>query len=472
MQIESRKPDWIILASIILASFFIVAGPIARAFYHIEVDYNEGWNAYNAQAATHAALYSPKYSWTTVNYPAVSFYLIGYLSRFLGDPVMIGRLLSLVALLISCVLVALIIKRVTTRWGPAIFGASFCLGLIGATAPVYIAMDDPQMLAHPFFLFGLFLYLGGPVSDAIIFTISALFVLGGNIKHNLIPAPIALFVDLLLVSKAKAVRFVLFSGVFLAASIIISQRVGGAYFVSKILTPRVYSIRQALLATAHAYGYIQIPLIISGAWAIRQLPSKKLRVIAFYFFASLLIGIAFAGGDGVGVNAYFDNFLAISIIMGIVLDSLSEANISLLQRGSPWRSVLPLFLFVGVLFAHLNTGHIIDRRRFDELGSEERQFKQEVDILAAQPGPALCESPLRCFYAGKPFVFDEFNSAQLMKFNKLNKQEMLTQIEQRRFGAIQVYNPPSLPNDFMDAINRYYTASWKSSDCVIYTPGR
>ena len=470
MRCKTRVPDWIILASIGLASLFLLAGPFVRAFYRIEIDYNEGWNAYNAQAATHSALYSPKYSWTTVNYPAGSFYLIGYLSRSLGDPVMIGRGLSVISLLISCLFVALIIKRVTAHWGPAIFGASFCLALFCAVAPDYVAMNDPQMLAHPFFLLGLFLYLGGTASKVTIPAVSGIFVLGGNIKHNLLPAPIAVFVDLLAASKAQALRYVVYAAFLITACIVISQRVGGQYFVAKILSPRGYSFRQAFSASLQVYRDIQIPFFASCAWAAWGLRSKKLRVIAIYFFASLLIGIAFAGGDGVAVNTYFDSFLAISIIMGILLDSVWLCKVSVLEQGSAWRCLPPLLLFVGLLFASGNGSNILGPEFLEDLRIRETKFKEQVNILAAQPGPVLCESLLRCYYARKPYVFDPFNSEQLMQFDKLDGREMVRQIEEKKFGAIETGNPSGLGDEFMDAVKRSYKVVREDPDCVIYVP--
>jgi hypothetical protein len=93
---------WVTLAILVafsLATFFL---PTVRAFYRLEINYNEGWNVYNAQAAMqHRPLYPVKYGWTTVNYPFLSFYLVGYASRFIGDYLLTGRLISLVALLLS-----------------------------------------------------------------------------------------------------------------------------------------------------------------------------------------------------------------------------------------------------------------------------------------------------------------------------------------------------------------------------------
>src|SRR5262249_34312764 len=142
-------PDSIVLGVICVFSLITLVYPLAQAFYRFEIDYNEGWNAYNAQAAMHhALLYYPKYAWTTVNYPVLSFYAVGYASRFVGDYVQAGRLICLISFLISCVLVGLIVKRLTGHSAPSIFAASFCLALFCTEGASYVAIDDPEMLAH------------------------------------------------------------------------------------------------------------------------------------------------------------------------------------------------------------------------------------------------------------------------------------------------------------------------------------
>ena len=170
---------WITLAILFAFSLATLYFPLVRAFYRFEINYNEGWNVYVTQAAMqHRALYPATHTSTPVNYPFLSFYLVGFVSHFTGDYLLTGRLISIVMLLVSCVLVGLIVKELTGSWGPAAFGAAFSLGLFCARMPNYVGMDDPQMLAHPFFLLGLWLYLLAPPSTMRIAGITSLFIRG------------------------------------------------------------------------------------------------------------------------------------------------------------------------------------------------------------------------------------------------------------------------------------------------------
>jgi hypothetical protein len=116
-----------VLGTLVTIALLSAVYPFARAFYRIEINYNEGWNVYNAQAArSHLLLFDRPYGWTTVNYPLVSFYLIGYLSKLGEDYLLTGRMISLVSLAASCVLVGVIVMKLTANRAAAVFAAAFC----------------------------------------------------------------------------------------------------------------------------------------------------------------------------------------------------------------------------------------------------------------------------------------------------------------------------------------------------------
>jgi len=467
---------WITLAVLCAFSLATLVYPVARAFYRLPINYNEGWNVYNTQVAMqHLPLYYPKYGWTTVNYPFLSFYLVGYVSHIIGDYLLTGRLLSLVALLVSCVLVGLIVKKLTDAWGPAIFAGAFCLGLFCSQVSNYVAMDDPQILAHPFFLCGLWLYLAAPPSTMRIAGITSLFTLGGNIKQNLLPAPISVLLDLFMTSSSKAIRFMLFGVFFLALSIVVNMWVGGQFFISHLLTSRAFAFVKLRYMFSLFYSSLGQPLLISAFWSIWQLGNRQGRVISFYFFSSLLIGLAFGGGAGVSENTFFDNAFAMSIIMGACLDLLWKAPITSFGKGGRWRFLVPVLLYSTVVFTYLPWGGDV-RRILSELPARERQYTTEVSFLAGKPGPAICETLMLCYDAGKPYILDPFNSTRLVQLGKLDSHEIVKQIAEKKYGAIQIETPathkPSkrFTDDVLDAIDRYYVEALKGPDCYIYFP--
>ena len=198
-------------------------------------------------------------------------------------------------------------------------------------------------------------------------------------------------------------------------------------------------------------------------------------MIAFYFFSSLLIGMAFGGGAGVANNTFFDNFFAMSIIMGACLDLLWKAPIPSFGKGGRWRFLVPVLLYSTVVTTFVPRGVNV-RRYLSQLPEWQRLYDAEVSFLVAQPGPAICESLVLCYDAGKPFIFDPFNSMRLVQLGKLDSNEIVKQMAEKKYGAIQTYGPVTdrpngrFPKDVLEAIDRYYVEALKGPDCHIYVP--
>src|SRR5689334_17460647 len=95
---------WGAIAGLAVAWLSAAVGPTYALFRWIPNGYNEGWNAYWADAAWRGrALYPAVDSPISDNYPPLSFYIVGALGRLIGDNVFAGRLLALLSLLaVAC----------------------------------------------------------------------------------------------------------------------------------------------------------------------------------------------------------------------------------------------------------------------------------------------------------------------------------------------------------------------------------
>jgi hypothetical protein len=117
--------------SVIEWVFYVIAmwsfaWPVYRAFLNIEIENNEGWNAYFADAAMgRMPLYPSSGQLITNNYPPLSFYIVGLAGRFIGDPVLAGRLLSLVAVVAIAMAIALCVRRLGGSGVAARISAAF-----------------------------------------------------------------------------------------------------------------------------------------------------------------------------------------------------------------------------------------------------------------------------------------------------------------------------------------------------------
>ena len=499
-----KAEDRLLLGFVVLFSLVTAIYPTVRAFYHFEVNYPEGWNIYNAVAvAHHVRLYGAKYGWTTVNYPPLSYYIVSRLSHLTHGYLLAGRLLSLVSVGISCLLVGFIVKKLTGNSAAALFGGFFCLALFCAAAPAYVGEDDPQVFAQVFFLSGLLLYVSRPPTLKWVVAIALLFAVGGNVKHNLIDFPLAVFLDLCLVSRRKAIQFIFFLGILAGISLAVNTWAEGPFFVSNLLAGRSYSLVRAMLDFASEYLPILFPLIAAWIWAARERNSAPNRLLSFLFFFSLLIGIALGGGQGVSLNAYFDNFLAMSMITGVLFHTVSETRVPCFNRFRLQRWGFASLTLASLILVLFFFGDGLFWRRLEELPQEQGQFDREVSFLANRPGPAICESLLRCYDAGKPYVYDPFNSQRLMRAGKLDSNVIVAKIAARQFASIQISFPVKsfdilrdqlprtgfhpvryaviqlgpfgalrerFPDTVLDAIDTYYKLSVEDPDCDIYVP--
>jgi hypothetical protein len=112
-----------------------------------------------------------------------------------------------------------------------------------------------------------------------------------------------------------------------------------------------------------------------------------------------------------------------------------------------------------------------------EIAAEQRRFDQDVALLRARPGPALCESLLRCYFAGKSYDYDPFNATRFLRLGKLDVSPILEEIHQHGYGAIQLDGPIQDEKDserfepsILAAIQSNYVPALEQEDTVIYVP--
>ncbi len=473
---HAQRYEWLPVGVVGLGALLSAIYPVVRMFYNIPINYNEGWNVYTASEVTrHIPLYTPQYSWTTVNYPALSFYVVSWLHRLGFGYLLTGRVLSLVSLLASCVLVGLVVWRLSGDYRSATFASFFCLAVFCNAATGYVGMDDPQILAQAFFLAGLVVYISGPPGWGRIGATSLLFILGGNIKHSPVEFPLAVLVDLCFVSRRKVAGFLAISAVLLVASIAGSMWADGPYFASKILMPRTFSLMHAAThLVLQGFAPLQIPMLVAAVWSVKTFRDTKLRVLTILFWASLVVGAALGGGAGVNVNMYFGLFLSISMMLGLFVHWLWKSDRPGL--GVAAKVGVPLVLLLSLAPSWFAVSH---RTAIQELPAEQEHFQAGVSFLSSRPGTAICETLLLCYEAGKPYTFDPFNSLMLIRAGRLNERSWIERLDKGEIGAVDFGSPVAsyvagqserFTPAFAAAVANHYQLAFKENDCYIYVP--
>lgn len=484
-------PALLLAATVAVAALISVALPAASIGLYFERSYNEGWNAYHAaRAAAGETLYAGD-PWRQVNYPFLSFYLVAWLKPLFGDVLMIGRALNLAALAAVVGCSALIVRRFGGGAIEMLFTAGCVLGLQQIQAANWIAADEPQMLAEAFALGGLLVYVSGRPTMARLLGCAFLFAAGGFAKQIVVVFPAAVTLDLLWRDRNMLVRWglclVLAASVFAAASAMIA----GGDFLAEVLAPRLWHWKGVIYHTKKLGHSLKAPVAALALFLCLPLPAEQRVLWRAAGLVALGAGIVFAGGDGVSTNV----FLELAVLMGIT----AGLALTRWRRIDGHRPALAALLFVlPFLFAAPIVGRmarnlppLLDAQAsWQALALREAQFQAAASWLAARDGPALCESLLLCFAAGKPMTIDPFNTAQQILTGRTGEEAILAAIADHRFAVIalpgvitldpkdpgravtNVWTAARFTNATLLTIRRYYAPVATLPSAVFYAPRR
>ena len=383
------RPSWLALLVLVASLALVnVALPLASVLRFAPLSYNEGWNAYHADAVfSERALYPPPGDLFPNNYPPLSFALIALLAKGFGNPVLLGRLLSLIAFFAICAEIALLARRASGSWRHGLFAGLLFAALLGAAYGDYVGMNDPQLLAHALMLGGAVLVAGGR-SGARITGAALLMGLGGLVKHNLIALPIAVTGWLWLSDRKAFARWVAASAAVVGTAVVGLWLAHGSEVFASILGVRETSLRIAAHMSADWLRSLAAPLAI-GALAWREAwRDPDARLLALYAALSLALGVIFTAGEGVGYNAFFDLVIALSLLGSFLLT----------RSGRVLPTVaLALALLIDPLLRAPHALLGLDSH-LTELAQLENATARDVEYLSVHEGPALCETLSLCFW--------------------------------------------------------------------------
>jgi hypothetical protein len=413
-----------------------LALPVASLPWLAPRGYNEGWNAYHAEAVgSERPLYPEPAALFPNNYPPLSFALVALAGRVLPDPLRAGRALSLLAFLALVVEIGWIARRSTGSLRLGFFAGLGFAALMGAAFDEYVGMNDPQLVAHALMLGGLVLVTGGRGPLRIVGA-ALLMGLGGLVKHNLIALPLA--VTLWLLGRDRRA----FAGWLAASAVVVAGALGalwwifGASVFESLLGPRTSSLEIAAKVSAEWLRFLAAPLAVGVLAAHEAWQDPDGRLLALYAGLAFALGFAFTAGEGVSYNAYFDGLIALALLAPFLLSRVA----ALVPAGARVIPVaaLALALLVDPLI-QAPDALIGLPRRLEEGVQFEAATRRDVEYLAAREGPALCEMLALCFWAGKPPAVDLFNAQQHFRAGSADEEALLQRIANGEFAVVQLF---------------------------------
>jgi hypothetical protein len=469
-----RPKVWLMLAGSLV--ILLAAGRLWLIPAHVSLDPNEGWNAFQTAHALGAApLYPAPDSLIGNNYPPLSFYLVGWASRLLGDVIVSGRIVSLLSTLVLAAGIFLAARRFTApdTLSPAI-GALMFLGFNVTLFRSYFGMDDPQWLALALMALGLVALLpdrdAAPAAPAVL-AAATLMLLGGMVKHNLLAFPLATTLWLALHHRrALAIWTGAAALSLLVAATLCYRAYGGDFFADLLAANRHYSLTRMLLKSAPIIAASAPLLMMSAGLAHSRKHDRRLDLLLLAVAISVPFGILERSGQGVDRNAHFEALIALCIAGVVALDRAGFVpGQRLRSRSFRWLMLPFIFLTPIALLA--------DAKEFSNRQRSEASGQAMIDHIAATPGRVACETQALCYWAGKNFEIDFFLYGQRMAARH-DATLLQAAIDEGRFAAIELDaapdragRPGEVDNPILAMVGGHYRRVFADDDGrLLYEP--
>jgi hypothetical protein len=429
--------------------------PLLSIGRYLPLDPNEGWNAYFADAAMHGGvLYPAADALITNNYPPLSFYLVGAVGLLVGDNIFAGRFVALLSLLFVAWSIYYWLRSTGTAMRFSLLAALTFLGYAVTYARDYMAMNDPQWLAHALMMAGLLVVWKSEGDTRRIILGAALMMAAGWTKHLLIPLPVTVSLWLLWRSRPAFARWAVSMTAILAAFAILSWWLFGPRMFESLHEPREYMRWKAITESTAALRCFA-PLSILWLLALfQERPGERLAFVSAYLMVSGAVALFAAGGAGVDVNSFFDTLIALCLAAGLALEILSVP----LER---WSAVAAGALAI-CLVAYLSITAKLELRDIRNLEADERTALQDIEIIRTDGhGHAACEMLDLCYWAKSAFMMDFFYFGQKIKTGVLPRTACADTFEHGDITLVQLEPNPRwraklLPNDCDALIMHWY----------------
>jgi hypothetical protein len=426
----------------LITAFLLVILPflfydVQRIGYLTSHGYAEGWNVYHtSRFLAGKPLYVPLtgFPLTPVNYPPLSFMIMGALSYFSGAILLTGRLVSLISLLFVGYLIFKTIENFSSEKTGALLGALVWLALMVRIAESHVGAYDPQMLGHVFSLGAFYLYSKW-IDELTLQKTSVLALLccfAFFIKYNLIAVPITLAITLFFSNRRDFWTFA-FAGIVISSLMFLGCWLyGGEHFFSNFIEfdRAVSNSKMKEKVAKLLLTYFVWVLFLPFVMLLLKFPKKRMSVLIYFSF-SFLLGSYFQRGIGVDRNAWFDFFIAVAIVYGLFAAESTKLKVF-------WSRILAYgILASGLLVFSINLKADLKQvLNYDRFKQQDAAYRRDVELLESIPGPALFEEPLLGFEAGKEFVFDPFNGSQMIVYGRIPEKILTDRIHEKYFGAI------------------------------------
>lgn len=413
--------------------------PVWRAMFPLEIDIDEPWNAYRADAVFGPdPLYPPPAGLIANNYPPLSFVTIAGLARVTGlDALLVGRILSMLAVLVIAAAVAACVRSLGGSRGGAALGAIWFASLLPRAFDAYVGKNDPHLLALAIMAVALAWCLRRARAGRDPLPALLLMVLAGFYKHSLIAIPTTALLSLAATHRQWFWRGALVSAAAAIAGLLACVAVFGSDFLGQLLFPRVHSLGRSLRALERLNA-VAPALVILGIWIWHDRRSDAARFSMLFFGTAFASFLVLKTGEGLGENALLELTFACAIGLGLAFDRLPALGaVPAWIRGRA-RTAIPLILCVGLLaLPNAEIYQLLVSAEYrDEFRRNSEVAHAEAARVAAIAPPVVCSVQTVCRQAGMAQVTDPFFVQQKMATRRMSEADLAARLGNATYVVI------------------------------------
>jgi hypothetical protein len=417
----------ILIWSIALLAALFLVWPVWRAFFPMEIWGNEGWNAYHADAAMRGAaqVYPPSDGLIANNYPPLSYYVMGWLGLLFGDPLYVGRAVSILSTLAVGAAAAAVVRQFGSSRAGVMLAGFWFVATLARFFEFYVGMNEPQLFGLAVMSAGFAWFWKRHAEGRAVEPAVLVMVLAGFIKHNFITLPLVALIWLWLDNWRLGLRASLVGAAASGLGLAICAFMFAPYFIPDMLFPRTSHLARAL-STLGRLQFILPALVLWAIWAWQARRTKMARLTAFLIAVALVLCLLQKSGAGVDENAQFELIFAAAVGIGVAYDGLLRDP---LRTG--WSPQVISAIVLGILIVRLllstrlEFAYVLVSPQYRALAAEHGAItRAEAARTAAIPGPVACSNLVVCRMAGKPFVYDQFLVTQLVETGRMTWQQV------------------------------------------------
>jgi hypothetical protein len=415
--------------------------PVARMSGQFTTTINEGFATYQQTTAARGdKVYGSPPKYVYQNYPPLSFHLVGWLGLLTHDTNVAGRWISFVAYLAIALFVALIVEHFTHSRQIGAFAALCWLIWLAAFDMVRVGYNDPHVLGVALSLAGLYWFVRDSESIRGLCISAVLFSLSLFTKQSLVAFPCAVGIQLFLTSRR---RFAAWLGASVLACVILlalTIAFDGRYFMDHLMMPRPYDRWGILDSLAPYLQFAQVGFVVALIWALRQTALAPTAVLVWSFAIGHVVAAAYCGGAGASVNHFYEGMIATSAIVGLGVPELQRVS-------AGWRFPRAMFVVLLVVPFFLTSMLAVppriysDLKRYREMPKWEAEFAFVKENVSLHEGPAICETLLICYAAGKAEEYDPYTADMAFRTGRIRQEQLIELIASRHFRVIQLEWP-------------------------------